>query len=190
MDDKVQEYHNNNISSIKTPIDVDALEKLLNSTNYDRKMTEFIRSGFKSGFSMGYKGPMERQDSANNIPLRGGNKTQLWNKIMKEVKLGRYTGPFQQPLFKYFVQSPIGLVPKDTGKKTRLIFHLSYNFGPDINQKSINFHIPDELCTVKYRDLDHAIKNSLRIVNSMVSKKLIYYSTRSPGALCRAVFCF
>ena len=34
--------------------------------------------------------------------------------------------PLMSPPFEYFVQSPIGLVPKDKGKKMRLIFHLSF----------------------------------------------------------------
>ena len=46
---------------------------------------------------------------------------------MKEVKLGRYAGPFPTiPYEEDFIQSPIGLVPKDQGCDTRLIFHLSY----------------------------------------------------------------
>ena len=45
---------------------------------------------------------------------------------MNEVELGRYAGPFEEPPFDSYVQSPIGLVPKDKGLKTRLMFHLSY----------------------------------------------------------------
>ena len=47
---------------------------------------------------------------------------ELWNKVMKEVELGRYVGPVERPPFDSYVQSPIGLVPKDKGLKTRLIF--------------------------------------------------------------------
>ena len=61
------------------------------------------------------------------------------------------------------MQSPIGLVPKHGGK-TRLIFQLSYDFGPRWEQKSLNFHTLDEWCSVKYNDLDHAVKNSLDLL--------------------------
>ena len=44
-----------------------------------------------------------------------------------------------------------------------MIFHLSYNFGED-SHESINFHIPDEICKVKYRDLDYAVRNCLHII--------------------------
>ena len=45
---------------------------------------------------------------------------------MKEIAEKRMAGPFEDIPFEHFIQSPIGLVPKDGGKKTRLIFHLSY----------------------------------------------------------------
>ena len=62
--------------------------------------------------------------------------------------------------FKYFIQSPIGLVPKSNGQ-TRLIFHLSYNF-PN-GEKSVNFYTPQELCTVKYKNLDFAVRMCLEL---------------------------
>ena len=95
---------------------------------------------------------------APNLRLRVGSPKELWNKVMKEVELGRYAGPFEEPPFEYFVQSPIGLVPKDKGLKTRLIFHLSY---PRTGE-SVNSGIPKERCTVKYPDFEEAIKLCLR----------------------------
>ena len=57
----------------------------------------------------------------------------------------------------------LGLVPK-VGNKTRLIFHLSYDFdGKAIEGKSLNFHTPKHLCSVKYNDLDHAIHAMLKM---------------------------
>ena len=81
---------------------------------------------------------------------------------MKEVSLERYAGPYKHIPFKYYVQSPIGLVPK-ANNQTRLIFHLSYDFNK--NDKSINYHIPKELCTVCYRDLDHAIQQCIQLLD-------------------------
>ena len=57
---------------------------------------------------------------------------------MKEVELGSYARPFDEPPFEYYVESPIGLVPKDKGQKTRLIFYLSYPRSGD----SVNSGIP------------------------------------------------
>ena len=93
-----------------------------------------------------------------------GTKTDLWNKIIKEVKLKRYAGPFKKRdlPFKNYIQSPIGLVPKANGE-TRLIFHLSYDFK-DSGQTSLNAKTPEQKCHVKYKDLDHAIAVSLELL--------------------------
>ena len=72
--------------------------------------------------------------------------------------MGRFAGPFSDPPFDQFVQSPIGLVPKDKGLKTRLIFHLSYPKDGD----SVNSGIPYEKCTVAYPDFDEAVKLCLK----------------------------
>ena len=45
---------------------------------------------------------------------------------MKEVKLKWYARPFKQIPYKFYIQSPIGLVPKDNGRDMRLIFHFSH----------------------------------------------------------------
>ena len=56
----------------------------------------------------------------------------------------------------------MGLVPK-AGEQTRLIFHLSYDFKS--GRKSINHHIPHSKCTVKYRDLDYAVRQCLDLLS-------------------------
>ena len=77
---------------------------------------------------------------------------------MKEVEVGHYAGPYDETEipYEYFVQSPIGLVPK-AGGKTCLIFHLSFDFSSESTDKSINYHTPDEFCSVTYSDLDVAV---------------------------------
>ena len=81
---------------------------------------------------------------------------------MKEVQQKRYAGPFDSKHipFEFFVQSPIGLVPK-AGNQTRLIFHLSYDFPG--SEKSINYYMPQDKCSVKYRDLDYTVRKCLEI---------------------------
>ena len=149
---------------------------MLQLTNYDEEKTELLINGFTKGFDLGYKGPLLRTDSAENIPFTVGDKFDMWNKIMKEVQLGRIAGPYtwQNLPLKYYVQSPIGLVPK-AGGKTRLIFHLSFQFKN--GNQSINFWTPEEMCSVKYNDLDHAIANSLEIVQTQSVKNLFYSKT-------------
>ena len=78
-----------------TPVDADRLEYLLVESGYDKdKMDELIR-GFKYGFSIGYAGKCVTKRTAPNLKLRVGNETILWNKVMKEVREGRYVGPIK-----------------------------------------------------------------------------------------------
>ena len=107
----------------------------MNKYGYDSVKTEFLIKGFTQGFDLGYRGPEKVKQNSPNLKFTIGNETELWNKVMKEVKELRYAGPFQEPPFEFYIQSPIGLVPKDKGKKTRLIFHLSY---PRDTDKSVN----------------------------------------------------
>ena len=76
---------------------------------------------------------------------------------MKEVKERRYAGPFETIPFDNYIQSPIGLVPKDNGTKTRLIFHLSFPRDPG-KGSSVNGSTPKEFTSVSYPDFDDAVK--------------------------------
>ena len=147
------------LNNIVTPVDVDKLQQLLEYTGYDQKKTNFLVEGFKDGFSMEYQGSLiGARRYAPNLKIRIGSKVELWNKVMSEVEQNRYAGPFDEPPFEYFVQSPTGLVPKDKGLKTRLIFHLSYPRDGD----SVNSGIPHSKCTVKYPDFEEAVKLCLK----------------------------
>ena len=149
-------------------------------SGYGKEDTQFLVNGFKHGFSIGYEGPENRRDESNNIPITVGSKIEMWNKIMKEVKLGRFAGPFKKIPFKNYIQSPIGLVPK-ANNQTRLIFHLSYNFntGKETEPKSesLNACTPKELCTVKYNDLDQAVKICLEV--SKLNPNHKFFSAKS-----------
>ena len=91
---------------------------------------------------------------------------------MSEVELGHYAGPFKEIPYKTaYVQSPIGLVPK-AGSKTRLIFHLSYKFKN--GNESINFWTPEELCSIKYKDLDDAIRQCLQLMKDLGIQTLYF----------------
>ena len=146
-------------------------------SNYNNEKRLELVNGFLHGFDVGYRGPENRRDSAENIPISVGSHVEMWNKLMKEVKLGRVAGPFNEIPFKNYIQSPIGLVPKGENQ-TRLIFHLSYNFGgaDEVNKKSFNHHTPKEYCTVKYKDLDYAIKQCLELQKREDFLGEIFYS--------------
>ena len=153
-------FAHHDLINITTPVDADRLEKLCVASGFCPVETRFLSQGFRHGFSIQYQGPVLHKDSSKNLPFRVGDKLDMWQKIMDEVKLNCYARPYQSPLYPYYVQSPIGLVPKANGK-TRLIFHLSYDFK---EFKSINHYILKQYCKVKYKDLDDAVRKCLRIL--------------------------
>ena len=125
------------------------------------KECKFYFGRYYNSFDLGYHGQENVRINSPNLKLSGGlcNPTTLWNKVMKEVKLGRYAGPYESIPFDSYIQSPIGLVPKDGGADVRLIFHLSYPRGTN---KSVNANTPMSMSTTKYPDFSDAIKLCLR----------------------------
>lgn len=94
--------------NIITPIHVQRFEQLLTETKYCKQKTKFLVRGFTEGFRLGYEGPTNVRISANNLKLRIGTKTDMWNKIMKEVNLNRISGPWPENPYKdAFIQSPL-----------------------------------------------------------------------------------
>ena len=159
-------FENFYIENIQTPVDVDKYEQLLIETKYDPTKTEALVNGFREGFSLEYDGQKENiRRMSNNLPLRVGSELELWNKVMKEVKNKRFAGPYLEKdiPFKNFIQSPIGLVEKDGGKDTRLIFHLSY--PKDGN--SVNYGTPQELCKVEYPSFEDAVVMCLKKIKEL-----------------------
>ena len=173
-------YQNLDLESIKTPVDADMLEKLLIESNYNTDETEFLVNGFKNGFPLEYEGETDVKMTSPNLKFREvGTPIQLWNKVMKEVKEERYAGPFESIPFDNYIQSPIGLVPKDNGKDTRLIFHLSYPRGKGL---SVNANTPKHKCTVKYPDFNEAIQICIREgMNCMIAKSDMKSAFRNLG---------
>ena len=152
---------NHDLESIVTPVNWQHLKFLLEDSNYSVEETKFLVDGFRDGFSLEYRGKTDVKLTAPNLKFRKvGNDTILWNKVMKEVKLKRFAGPFETIPFETYSQSPIGLVPKDNGVDSRLIFHLSYPRKLDSNGQpiSVNGNTPQELCTVKYPNFSEAIR--------------------------------
>ena len=135
---------------------------LLKETRYPEDERKFLIEGFTNGFEIGYRGNMKARMTALNLKLNSPQeRIILWNKVMNEVKLKRFAGPYKDIPFKetHYIQSPIGLVAKDGGKDHRLIFHLSYPHGKGT---LVNDNTPDELCTVRYPDFNDAIKLCLQ----------------------------
>ena len=70
------------------------------------------------------------------------------------------------------------LVPK-SGGQTRLIFHLSYEFGEQ--EGSLNHHTPDHLCSVKYQDLDSAARTCLKVKQLKLKNLSLFFCDDQEG---------
>ena len=152
---QILSFSNYDVSNIVTPIDVGRLQGLLYRTGYNSKKTKKLIKGFTKGFDLGYRHKFKVRQRAPNLKLTVGSTEELWNKVMKEVQVKCYAGPFEKiPFDDDYIQSPIGLVPKDNGTKTRLIFHLSY---PKNSNKSVNARTLESHKVVKYKDFDQAV---------------------------------
>ena len=122
------------------PVNVAVYERLLRKARYNPEEIDFLVGGFTEGFPLGYAGDREVQQTAPNLKLECGSEEVLWEKMLKEVKLKRFAGPFEKIPFDNYIQSPVGLVPKGSTGDTRLIFHLSYPRGKAT--KSVNANNP------------------------------------------------
>ena len=111
-------YSNQDLENVISPIKAHKLEEMLVKFGYPEHKTCFLVDGFVNGFDIGYEGPVVRQSISDNIPFSVGDKIDLWNKLIKEVRLQRVAGPFKDIPFDNYIQSPIGLVPKAGGDQT------------------------------------------------------------------------
>ena len=60
---------NPDLSNVVTPIKVGKLRDLLNRSHFDVSSSQYLPDGFTNGFDLEYNGPMNRKDSAPNIPF-------------------------------------------------------------------------------------------------------------------------
>ena len=97
------ECQNFDLDSIVTPVDVDAYHKLLVECGYNKTETDFLVSSFRDGFSLGYEGEILIQRYSPNLKLECRTEVDLWEKMMKEVKLKRFVGPFEEVPFENFI---------------------------------------------------------------------------------------
>ena len=87
QEEEVLYYENFDLETVPTPVDVDKFESLLLEADYPKEEIKFLCDGFRNGFSLGYEGPQDIKQKSQNLKFhQGGDKVQLWNKVMKEVK--------------------------------------------------------------------------------------------------------
>ena len=138
-------------SKTTTPVNWRRLQYWLQG--YDREKTEYLISGFKHCFRIGFLGKRTEQDSPN-LPSALANKEIVSQKIQSGLRAGRIAGPFGAKPFPNFKTSPLCLVPKSTPVEFHLIHHLSW---PRTDGSSVNDGIPPEFSHVQYAGIQDAI---------------------------------
>ena len=79
-------FENYDVTNIITPVKVDVYENMLRTCGYDKIKSKYLVQGFKKGFSLKFEGNNQVRRTAPNLPFSVGDKFQLWEKVMKEVK--------------------------------------------------------------------------------------------------------
>lgn len=117
----------------------------------DRSLVDFLITGFRDGFDIGYRGNMS-VGANKNLKSARDNPTHVTEAIKKEVDRGHTLGPFSSPPFPTLHVSPLGAVPKKDGTY-RLILNLSSPAG-----SSVNDGIDEDEFSVKYSSFDEAVE--------------------------------
>ena len=90
-DEKADWFENYNLENIVTLVDVDKFQELMIESGFANKHQKeflYLVDGLRYGFLLKYQGQRTGMKRiSKNLPLTVGTKTQLWNKVMKEVKL-------------------------------------------------------------------------------------------------------
>ena len=118
---------------------------------YDVPLSQFLISGLRHGFDIGYTGPNVSME-CRNLKSARQNPDIVEKYLTDETTLGRIRGPFNDPPFPIFRCSPLGIVPKKASGKFRAILNLSAPFG-----QSVNDYISKADYSLSYITVDRAI---------------------------------
>ena len=117
----------------------------------DQTFVQYLVSGLRHGFDLGYFGP-DISRICRNLYSALNNPSAVDAYLTGEIQEGRIYGPFSAPPFQNFQCHPIGIVPKKEPGKFRAITDLSY--PPGI---SVNDYIDKDEFSLKYITIDLAI---------------------------------
>jgi len=152
---QIMEKLDRNIFKVVTPVKVEALE-LLTRDHPNRPYVDYILTGLKEGFRYGFQG-VRRKTLQQNLASIQLDERAFERAIEKEVRLGRYAGPFDvdNPPCELFCVNPCGLVPKKGAGpiEYRVISHQSAPSG-----SSVNDGIDKNDFTTAYENINHAAK--------------------------------
>ena len=146
--------------SVPPVIDVDRFENLLQHYGYDPERTSYLVDGFRNGFDIGFAKPICGSSASNSAAVKCRPHI-LKELIDKELKHGRFLGPFQHPPFDRVHINPLNFVPKKAPNQFRLIDNLSLPEGASVNEG-----IPRSRCTVSYPTIQNLVDAILHFVEA------------------------
>ena len=109
-------------------------------------------NGLPHGFSLEYEGQRSFR-APDNLPSADTKPELIWERLHKEVKLGRMWDTFKDPPFQHLMCSPVGLVPKKDSEEMRMIMHLGFPYG-----SSINDFIDQDKASTQYQQFDDTVR--------------------------------
>ena len=149
-----------------TPIRPIALKRHLDTIGYDKSITNYLVEGFTHGFRLDHNSPVTTSEPENDISITIHSHVAQ-QKIENEVKSGRMKGPYNNPPLPDFHVSPIKLTEKTVKGTFRMIHNLSWPY----DETSINSQIPEDSKSVKYSNVNKAIKLVMRFPKGSYTRK-------------------
>ncbi len=140
---------------LSTPVNVSRLATEL-AHHPDREFREYLLLGLIQGFNPGVECALAQNHICNNLQSALAEPDTVNDLIAKEVKSGFMIGPFDEPPFKIFRISPIGIATRKFSGKKRLIIDLSSPHNSTI--PSINSLIPLDEFSLRYHDIEQAVE--------------------------------
>ena len=145
-------------------VNIDNFEFLLRG-HPDQGVVNYVLTGLRTGFDIGYNGILNPISRGNNKSARD-NHVQVTQAILKEVTRGHTAGPFPFPPFPVNHISPLGAAPKPDGT-ARLVLDLSQPRGISVNDGISKTEFPTE-----YTHFDRATEMVHRLGRGCLLSKI------------------
>lgn len=161
----------NELCKITTPLRLAHWESML-SSHPDREYADYIISGIRDGFRVGYSHVVSAtkplSSARKNMHSAEENPHVVEEYLEAELARGVLLGPFQREEVPGVHLNRFGVIPKSSQpEKWRLIVDLSHPEG-----KSVNDGIDPSRCSLQYVRIDEVVKQLLQLGPGALMAKL------------------
>ena len=122
----------------------------------DQQFRSYIVNGIRYGFKVGFNYSQTCRRSKKNLPSCREQPQVINDYLAVECAEGRVLGPLEPNNLPYIHTSHIGVIPKSTPGKWRLITDMSFPEG-----SSVNDGISEKFCSLSYVGVQDAIQGIL-----------------------------